>query len=144
MTARTKAWTIVCLPMSTYRLNPIVRFRASESGQRLEETVAGRRGRGIQPEAGSRAAGASRTRSSAIQTDRATQDGAGVDEKKLPASSEVKRTMIETDHPELSVRRQCELMGLSRATYYRPPGGETSLNLRLMRLIDEEDTRAPF
>lgn len=28
MTARTKAWTIVCLPMSTYRLNPIVRFRA--------------------------------------------------------------------------------------------------------------------
>jgi hypothetical protein len=28
MTARTKVWTIVCLPMSTYRLNPIVRFRA--------------------------------------------------------------------------------------------------------------------
>jgi len=56
----------------------------------------------------------------------------------------VKRTMIETDHPELSVRRQCELMGLSRATYYRPPGCETSLNLRLMRLIDEEVTRAPF
>jgi hypothetical protein len=28
MTVRTKAWTTVCLPMCTYRLNPIVRFRA--------------------------------------------------------------------------------------------------------------------
>jgi putative transposase len=52
--------------------------------------------------------------------------------------------MIETNHPELSVRRQCELVGLSRATFYRQPGSETPLNLRLMRLIDEEYTRAPF
>jgi putative transposase len=52
--------------------------------------------------------------------------------------------MIEANHPELSVRRQCELVGLSRATYYRHPGSETPFNLCLMRLIDKEYTRAPF
>jgi putative transposase len=52
--------------------------------------------------------------------------------------------MIEQGHPELSVRRQCELIGLSRATFYRQPSGETAFNLRLMRLIDEEYTRTPF
>jgi len=52
--------------------------------------------------------------------------------------------MIEVGHPVLSVRRQCELVGLNRATFYRSPSGETSLNLRLMRLIDEAYTRTPF
>jgi putative transposase len=52
--------------------------------------------------------------------------------------------MIDTKHPQLSVRRQCELVGLSRATFYRQARGETPFNLCLMRLIDEEYTRAPF
>ena len=52
--------------------------------------------------------------------------------------------MIEPSHPRISVRRQCELVGLNRVTFYRRPGGETLLNLRLMRVIDEEYTRAPF
>ena len=52
--------------------------------------------------------------------------------------------MIERNHPLLSLRRQCALLGLSRATFYRQPAGETPLNLMLMRLIDEEYTRAPF
>lgn len=52
--------------------------------------------------------------------------------------------MIEAQHSELSVRRQCELVGLNRATFYRQPNGETPLNLQLMRLIDEEYTRTPF
>ena len=52
--------------------------------------------------------------------------------------------MIETNHPILSIRRQCELVGLNRAAYYGQPAGESPLNLQLMRLIDEEYTRAPF
>jgi putative transposase len=64
--------------------------------------------------------------------------------KKLPSSIEVKRTMIETDHPTLSIRRQCKLISLNRATFYWQPAGESPLNLELMRLIDEEYTRAPF
>ena len=52
--------------------------------------------------------------------------------------------MIELDHPYLSVRRQCDLIGLNRATLYYPPAGETTLNLELMRLIDQQYTRTPF
>lgn len=52
--------------------------------------------------------------------------------------------MIETNHPMLSIRRQCELIGLNRSTYYWQPAGESPLNLALMRLIDREYTRAPF
>lgn len=52
--------------------------------------------------------------------------------------------MIEPEHPTLSIRRQCALIGLNRATYYSEPAGESPLNLLLMRLIDEEYTGAPF
>jgi len=44
----------------------------------------------------------------------------------------------------LSIHRQCELFGISRAAYYYRPRGEDALNLELMRLIDEQYTRAPF
>ena len=52
--------------------------------------------------------------------------------------------MIEPDHPMLSIRRQCELVGLNRSSYYWQPAGESPLNLQLMRLMDQEYTRAPF
>ncbi len=52
--------------------------------------------------------------------------------------------MIESKHPTLSIRRQCDLVGLNRATYYWQPVGESPLNLELMQLIDREYTRAPF
>lgn len=52
--------------------------------------------------------------------------------------------MIDADHPTLSIRRQCELIGLNRATFYWQPAGESPFNLELMQLIDEEYTRAPF
>ena len=44
----------------------------------------------------------------------------------------------------MSVRRQCELLGLSRSSLYYEPAGETAENLRLMRLIDEQYTARPF
>ncbi len=52
--------------------------------------------------------------------------------------------MIEKEHPKLSVRRQCDLIGLNRSTYYREPVGETALNLALMRRLDEEYIKTPF
>jgi putative transposase len=58
--------------------------------------------------------------------------------KNLPPSVDNKRGLIESDHPVLSVRRQCELIGLNRGTYYYEPAKETPLNLTLMRLIDEQ------
>ena len=44
--------------------------------------------------------------------------------------------MIEAGHPMLSVRRQCELLGLSRAGLYYRPVGESAENLQVMRLMD--------
>jgi putative transposase len=52
--------------------------------------------------------------------------------------------LVEADHPELSVRRQCELLGLSRSSLYYEAAPETQENLRLMRLIDREYTEHPF
>ena len=52
--------------------------------------------------------------------------------------------MVEVNHPELSVRRQCELLGLSRSSLYYEPGGEAAEDLRLMRKIDELYTARPF
>ena len=44
----------------------------------------------------------------------------------------------------MSVRRQCELLGLSRSSLYHEAAAETAENLRLMRLIDGEYTAHPF
>ncbi len=53
--------------------------------------------------------------------------------------------MIEPDHPNLSISRQCELIGLPRSSYYRKSScDESQENLKIMRLIDEEYTRHPF
>src|SRR5437763_565068 len=52
--------------------------------------------------------------------------------------------MVEPGHPALSVRRQCELLGLSRSSLYYEPGGEAAEDLRLMRRIDEPYTARPF
>jgi putative transposase len=52
--------------------------------------------------------------------------------------------LIEADHPQLSMRRQCQLLGLSRSTFYYEAAAETPENLRLMRLLDQEYTAHPF
>ena len=52
--------------------------------------------------------------------------------------------MIEPDHPSLSVRRQCDLLGLPRSSYYYQPTPESDQNLHLMRLIDEQYLQTPF
>jgi putative transposase len=56
----------------------------------------------------------------------------------------LKRPLVEPEHPELSVRRQCELLGLNRSSLYYEPATETAANLRLMRRIDEQYTAHPF
>jgi putative transposase len=62
----------------------------------------------------------------------------------MPQSAELKRSLVEQGHPQLSVLRQCELLGLCRSSYYYQPASESQENLELMRLIDREYTRCPF
>ena len=54
------------------------------------------------------------------------------------------RALVERGHPEISVRRQCELLGVNRSGLYYEPLGESEENVRLMRLLDEQYTRTPF
>ena len=51
---------------------------------------------------------------------------------------------MEAGQGDISVRRQCELLGVNRSGLYYQPVGESAENLTLMRLIDEEYTRHPF
>lgn len=48
-----------------------------------------------------------------------------------------------SDNNELSVRKQCELLDLSRSNVYYQPAGESEENLRIMRLMDEEFIEHP-
>jgi putative transposase len=55
-----------------------------------------------------------------------------------------KQEEVEPMNPEISVSRQCELLGLLRSSFYYKSEGEDDFNLGFMRLIDEEYTRHPF
>lgn len=52
--------------------------------------------------------------------------------------------MIEANHSDLSISRQCDLLGLSRSSYYYQPCGESVANLVLMKAIDVLYTKHPF
>jgi putative transposase len=56
--------------------------------------------------------------------------------KNSPASAEVRRSLLEPGHASISLRRQCDLLGLPRSTAYYAPIPETADNLQLMREID--------
>ena len=64
--------------------------------------------------------------------------------KKLPVSVERKRAWVDATDAVLSVGRQCELLGLSRSSYYYEPASASAENLALMALIDREYTDHPF
>jgi putative transposase len=51
---------------------------------------------------------------------------------------------VDRDNPDLSILRQCRLLGLPRSSFYYRPKGESPLNLELMRLLDEQYTQTPF
>ena len=52
--------------------------------------------------------------------------------------------MINPDHPRLSIRRQCELVSISRASFYRQPAVATPETLELMRVIDKAFMEMPW
>lgn len=51
---------------------------------------------------------------------------------------------IEPTHESLSIQRQCELLGISRSSYYYHPRPESAQNLELMRLMDAQFMKTPF
>jgi len=52
--------------------------------------------------------------------------------------------LIEPEHPQISIARQCDLVELPRSTYYYHGQGEGAENLTLMHLLDQQYTDTPY
>ncbi len=52
--------------------------------------------------------------------------------------------MVDPKHRRLSITSQCQLVSIARSSFYYEGRGESPLNLRLMRLIDEQFLETPF
>jgi hypothetical protein len=55
-----------------------------------------------------------------------------------------KKELVERYNEAIAVARQCELLGLSRSSYYYGSSHDDEYNLELMRLLDEQYTKVPF
>ena len=58
--------------------------------------------------------------------------------------SENRRDLLAPNHPELSLRKQCELLGVNRSSYYYDPKPMDEETLCLMRIVDEIYTEHPY
>jgi putative transposase len=52
--------------------------------------------------------------------------------------------MVDAIEGDLPIVKQCELLSLTRSSYYYKPVPESEFNLRLMRMIDEQYLTTPF
>ena len=59
-------------------------------------------------------------------------------------SPETLRETVKSGETGIPIYRCCELLGLSRSTYYYEPAGETAYNEELMRLMDRQYLETPF
>ena len=59
-------------------------------------------------------------------------------------SAPIRRSKLDREHPELSVRRQCAMLGVARSGVYRKPAPANDNDLALMRRIDALHTERPF
>jgi len=59
-------------------------------------------------------------------------------------TSEQRKCMIEPCCPSLSISTQCQLLTLTRSSFYYIPKGESEENLAIMRQLDEQYFSTPF
>jgi putative transposase len=52
--------------------------------------------------------------------------------------------MVEVCNPDISINKQCKLLGIAKSSYYYKPAVESALNLQLMKLLDEQYMKTPF
>jgi len=55
-----------------------------------------------------------------------------------------RRALIDRNHPEISINRQCDLLEVSKGALYYQPASIDPYTLSLMDLIDEQHTSTPF
>ena len=59
-------------------------------------------------------------------------------------TSTQRKEMIEKEHESLSVERQCQLIEVSRSSFYYTSVEESKENLAIMRYLDEQYMQTPF
>jgi putative transposase len=59
-------------------------------------------------------------------------------------SRDRRKALISVESSRLSVMRQCELVDISRSSYYYTPSGESEFNLKVMSEIDHQFLETPF
>lgn len=52
--------------------------------------------------------------------------------------------MVVTDHLQLSIVRQCQLLGIARSSFYYQPQAPSEEELTLLRLLDQQYLKTPF
>jgi putative transposase len=52
--------------------------------------------------------------------------------------------LVNPKHPQLGIERQCELLRISRSTYYYEPKEIDGEELTLLRCLDEQYLKTPF
>jgi putative transposase len=52
--------------------------------------------------------------------------------------------LVDPKHLQLSLQRQCQILGVSRSSYYYQPKEISEEELKLLRLLDEQYTKTPF
>ncbi|MGI9485368.1 MAG: transposase [Geminicoccaceae bacterium] len=57
---------------------------------------------------------------------------------------QVRRSMVERGRADLPVVQQCQLLSISRSTFYAAPRGESDTNLSIMAAIDRQFLDTPF
>ena len=90
--------------------------------------------------------GGARTRDGqALRQDRPTDGRTGfLGQEARSMSAPDRRAMVERSGKDLSVRRQCELVGVARSGIYRPKPVAEADDLAVMRHIDELHLELPF
>jgi putative transposase len=56
----------------------------------------------------------------------------------------VKKGLIDMDNPQLSIKQQCELLGLNRSSYYARPTAITAYDQKILNRMDEIFTEHPY
>lgn len=68
----------------------------------------------------------------------------GLKKRCLSFTRDERRSLIEKEHEQISVKKQCSLLGIARSSLYYQPEGISEEDRETMNLIDEIYTAHPF
>ncbi len=80
----------------------------------------------------------------ALRGNRTVQEIAAKHQLYTKQANTWKRSMIQRDHPELSISQQCKLVQLSRSALYHTSVGIDADTLAMRKEIDRMFTKYPF